>query len=39
MAGAGAPGYLENIIKDMIQEIYSEDKEQKDEDTNERNII
>ena len=35
MAGVGAPGYLEDIIREILEEIYLENKEQKDEDANE----
>ena len=35
MAGVGAPGYLEDIIRKILEEIYLENKEQKDEDANE----
>lgn len=37
MAGAGAPGYLEDIIKNMLEKICLENQEQKEEDINERN--
>ena len=35
MAGVGAPGYLEDIIRKILEEIHLENKEQKDEDANE----
>lgn len=35
MAGAGAPGYLEDIIRNMLEEICLENKEQNDEAANE----
>lgn len=38
MAGAGAPGYFEDAIKNMLEDIYTEEKEQKDESISERNI-
>lgn len=35
MAAVGSPGYLENIIRKILEEICLENKEQKDEDANE----
>lgn len=35
MAGAGVPEYLEDIIRNMLEEICLENKEQKDEAANE----